>query len=438
MRKKYGILFLAACLLLLTGCLKSTEDLYALPKQSDEYQELQQAISAVLSPDAEYSAPISGSNRQAIQLADLDGDGENEAIAFLKTTGEMPLKAYIFKSVDGSYQNSAIIEGNGSSFQSVEYLQLDGAGGQELVIGWQVSNQVTKAVSVYSLRPDGMIELMNASCTEYRSVDMEGDGRSELFLLRFNAEEQTGVAELYSYRDGALERQPEAQLSQGISAIKRIITGFVTENVPAVFVASSYDESHIVTDVFAVRDGVFQNIASRNENGMASTVRDYFVYAADVDSDGLIELPNPVPLMPTTESTTSYWAIEWYNLNLEGERIKKLRTYHNFQASGGWYLELPDEWRSLVIYRGNNVGSVAGYVFAIWNERGESEELFTIYAFTGSRRGELAESDGRFALGQKGETTYAASLGAKRDDLTEERLRRLFHFIKIDWNTGET
>ena len=82
MRKKYGILFLAVCLLLLTGCLKSTEELYALPKQSDEYQELQQAISAVLSPDAEYSAPISGSTGRPFSWPIWMGMGRTRPLPF--------------------------------------------------------------------------------------------------------------------------------------------------------------------------------------------------------------------------------------------------------------------------------------------------------------------------------------------------------------------
>ena len=147
----------------------------------------------MLGSDAEYAAPVSGSNRQAIQLSDLDGDGEYEAIAFVRTSGELPLKAYIFALRDGAYQNIAIIEGNGSSFQSVEYIQLDGEGGAELVLASQVSNQISRALSVYSLRKEGLTELMSAACSEYRAVDLNQDGKNELFLVRFSSDEPTGA-----------------------------------------------------------------------------------------------------------------------------------------------------------------------------------------------------------------------------------------------------
>ena len=437
MKRKFRLAALAVLVMFtLSGCLKSTEDLYRLPQQSSGYYNLQAEIAAVLNAGAEYSAPVDGQNRQPIQLADLDGDGENEAIVFLKTSEAMPLKAYVFDLLDGVYKLDAIIEGNGTSFQSVEYAQLDGIGGLELIIGWQVSNQVTKAITAYSLRADGIIELMSANYSEYKTVDLNVDGLTDVLLIRFSAGEQSGVAELYSYRGGQMERAPEAYMSTGVSSIKRMITGNMDSNVPAVFVASIYADTYIVTDVFALKDGVFQNVTVKDETGKASTVRNHYVYASDIDNDGLIELPNPTALRQyNAEATDNYWAIEWYNLTLTGERVLKKTTYHNY--SGGWYVELPKQWENLVVYRGNPVGSVRGYVFATWDGQTQAKAMFTIYAFTGYHRNELAVQDGRFILAQKGDVTYAAKIESANTNLTIEGLKGLFHFIQLDWNSGE-
>ena len=436
--KRKILLAAMACLIMfaLSGCLKSTEELYRLPQQTSLYQNLQAEIAAVLNAGAEYSAPVAGQNRQPIQLADLDGDNEDEAIVFLKTDEATPLKAYIFERIEGQYKLNTIIEGNGTSFQSVEYAQLDGVGGLELLIGWQVSNQVTKAITAYSMRADGMIELLSANYSEYKTVDLNTDGLTDVMVLRFSAEDQSGVAELYSYRGGQMERAPEADMSTGVSSIKRIITGYMDANVPAVFVASLYADNFIVTDVFALKDGTFQNVAVKDETGKASTVRNYYVYATDIDNDGLIELPNPVALKQyNAEATDNYWSIEWYNLTLTGERVLKKTTYHNY--TGGWYMDLPEQWENLVVYRGNPVGSVRGYVFASWDGQGQAKVMFTLYAFTGYHRNNLAAQDGRFILAQKGDVTYAAKIETANINLTMEGLKALFHFIQMDWNSGE-
>ena len=63
---------------LLSGCfLEPAEGLYAVPKQSEDYYNLQSAIDAAMPAGATYSPPTAGENQQAVQLADLDGGGED-------------------------------------------------------------------------------------------------------------------------------------------------------------------------------------------------------------------------------------------------------------------------------------------------------------------------------------------------------------------------
>ncbi len=444
MRKKImGLFGLAALCMLLTGCLvQSMDELYMLPRQSEEYYDLQQAIDTVMTEGTSYAAPSSGSNQQPVQLADLDGDGEDEAIVFLRGSGENPLKLYLFDLVGETFENIAVIEGSGSSFDSVEYVQLDDEPGVEIVVGRQVSDQVLQALGVYSLHGDHVVELMNCNYTEYTVADLTGDGLGDVFVLRFDAEGRTGVAELYTCVDGIMEREPEASMSTGVDSIRRIISGRIENDVPAVLVVSTFEESGIITDVFAMRGDVFTNITSGPGTDLSAlTVRNYYVYATDVDSDAQIELPEPQQLTPAegTEGTDTYWIIHWYSLSIDGTRTRKMTTYHNY--SGGWFLVLPDEWLDgLSVSRSEEVSGVRGYVFSHRADTDEpAEEILTIYAFTGDERNTLAQSDGRFILGTKGDTTYAASIGSDvwARKLSEEEVKQRFQYIQIDWNTGE-
>ena len=78
LRRFSPVLLAGALCLLLSGCfVKTVDELYTLPRHSDEYDNLQMAIDEVMAADGcSYSAPVSGSNQQSVQLADLDGDGE--------------------------------------------------------------------------------------------------------------------------------------------------------------------------------------------------------------------------------------------------------------------------------------------------------------------------------------------------------------------------
>ncbi len=428
-----GALIFAAAL---TGCAgRSAEALYALPKQPDEYYELQTAIDQILVTGASYAGPLTGSNQQAVQLADLDGDGQDEAIMFIKATGERPLKVYVFdRDGEGNYVNTGVMEGDGSAFDSVEYAQLDGEPGLEILVGRQLSEQISQSLCAYSYRDGRLTELMSANYAEYTVVDLDGDDRRDVFVLRAPSEERAAVAELYRYGDGQMEREPEAQLSAGAKQVKRIITGFVAQGVPAVFVASAYGEDMIITDIFACGSQEFRNVSTNSQAGLsAQTVRSYNVYATDIDSDGLIELPAPVAL-PSETGDTTYWIIDWYNLQPDGSRDPKMSTFHSYL--NGWYLEIPDRWHDrLTVSRQEE-----GYVFSKWNGRGQAtQEILTIYAFTGEDRLERAQTEGRFLLAEKGETAYAARLGScdLAQSLTKEELSAMFRFIRVDWNTGE-
>ena len=88
---------LAALVVSLCGCfLDPAEYLYEIPKQPEDYYELQSAIEKAMPEGASYSPPTAGDNQQAVQLADLDGDGEDEAVVYLKTSGSSPLSVCVF------------------------------------------------------------------------------------------------------------------------------------------------------------------------------------------------------------------------------------------------------------------------------------------------------------------------------------------------------
>lgn len=436
MRRSSCLLGLILWLLLcLNGCyLKTGEELYSLPQPPEDYLDLQIALNAVLDEGAEYAAPVSGANRQSVQLVDLDADGEKEAVAFFRASGDRPLRLCIFQKINDSYQLCATIDGTGSAIDSVEYINIDGRPGLEIILGWQVSDSVAQYLGVYALDGWRVTELMSASYSEYCTVDLDQDGQSELFLLKGDAEGRTGVAQLYRYDGSQMEKEPDVAMSVNVENLQRIITGYMEPGLMAVFVASSYEQSGIVTDVFVLQDDLFYNASvSPDGSGLsAQTVRNYYIYADDIDEDGIIELPMPVQL-PQARDGESFWAIEWYNLELDGSRKSKQLTYHNY--AGGWYLDLPEAWRDkLTVYRTEgNAGWI--YTFALWN--GEGQEPMPLVHISPISGTGAKLSNGWFVLGTVSDLTYAALIPPETKHLTKDELVERFHVIRYDWNTGE-
>lgn len=438
-RKLILICLLLGAVLVMTGCsMRTVEDLYKIPKRSRDYNDLQAAIDSAMT-DLAYCAPLSGENRQTVQTADLDGDGEDEYLLFAKGAQEKPLRILVFRNVDDSYVNIATVECNGAAFDHVEYVDMDGHGGKEIVVGRQLSDQVIRSASVYTMFEDEMVQLVSVNYTKLLTTDLDGDTYAELFLLRpGQTETDNGVAELYSMKNGSMERYNEVAMSQPADRLKRIIVGKLDGGKSAVYTASAVGDSSLITDVYTVLDNKLANVTLSSDSGTSvQTMRNFYVYADDIDNDGVVELPYLITMkpLPDMNGADMYHLIRWYAMTARGTVVDKMYTFHNFV--GGWYVQLDSDWatRIAVVNQGSQ------YEFFIWDEEYKTRsKLMTLYTFTGQNREEQGSSDGCFLLHKTDSVVYAAILEeiATEYGLSQEDIIYSFRLIQQDWKTGET
>ncbi len=428
---------LAACLLL-CGCMRTVDEMYQLPKRSDAYNDLQSVIDSAMSGLA-YCAPLTGENQQNVQLADLDGDGEQEYILFAKGNEERPLRILVFRKMQDTFAHINTVSCNGSAFDQVEYVDMDGKGGMEMIVGRQLSDQVIRSASVYAFAQNELVQLASANYTKFLTADLDGDKLSDLFILRpGQLDTDNGVAELYSMKNGALDRYNEVSMSQPVDMLKRIIVGKLDGGSAAVYVASAVGDKALITDVYATADGVLKNVTFSNESGTSvQTMRNYYVYADDIDNDSVVELPHLITMKPMNEmqATDTHQLIRWYAMSSDGGEVEKMYTYHNFV--GGWYVRLDSSWAQRIVVL--NLGYQCD--FYIWDEAYKTtDRLFSVYALTGQNKEEQASVKDRFTLYKTDSTVYAASLEeiASEYGLTQETVTYSFQMIQKDWKTGET
>ncbi len=441
MKKRILLPMLMTCMaLLFSGCaMRTVEEMYALPKRSDEFREMQSAIDTAMY-GMTYASPQSGENQQTVQMADLNGDGTDEILVFAKGATEKPLQILIFAQDEkGHVRTMETIGSNGLAFEQVEYVEFDDRPGCELVVGIRVGDQVQRSVAVYTFHSgDAELMLLNGY-SKFVACDLDENGRDELMVLRPGEQEtEKGMAVLYHFGNGQIERSVEMVLSESPANIRRIMQGKLQNGVPAVFVASSVDPNTIITDVLTIRDNQLTNITvSDGVNTSIQTLRNYYVYAEDIDEDGIVEIPSIITMKPISSwgHEGEKYFLRWYSLDDNGWEYDKRFTFHNFV--GGWYLRLDGSWASrITVEQFNGV-----YAFYLWDETYQvATPLFTLYVFTGSNRDEEAVNDGRFALYRAEGVAYSASLteAAALYDITEEYLIDSFRLIRQDWQTGET
>lgn len=440
MKNRICFLALLLCVVsILCGCtMQTVDEMYRLPRRSESDNNLQSAIDEAMS-GLHYAAPIAGENQQTVQMSDLNGDGELEYIVFARDAVNKALRILVLHRQGDAFRLLSVIESHGSSFEQVEYVSLDNRPGMEMVVGRQVSDQLSRSLSVYTFYDGTPEQLLTTNYLKFLTCDLDENGKDELMLIQSGeSDADCGVATLYSYNNNGIERSREVKLSASADTVKRIIPSRLQSGESAVYVASALDASAVITDVFTLREGVFTNISYSRELGTSvHTLRNYYVYADDIDSDTILELPNLITMQPIRNSTSAeqQYLIRWYAMDLNGTEHTKRHTFHNYVD--GWYLELEDSWaeRVSVVQAGSTLW------FYIWDAGfKKADPVFSVYVLSGADREEAAEADNRFVLLRAEGVIYAARLesGAADYQITKEDLTPCFHLIHQAWKTGET
>ncbi len=429
-KRGLALVLAAAALLGLSGCGSGSIDrLFSLPQPADEYLQLQELIDAEIAQGCEYAAPTGGSYRQSVQLCDLDGDGESEALAFLRDAGQNG-KINIYKLSHGRYQLVLTLVGEGSAIGAIDFSDLNGDGFADLTVSWQLGTEL-RMLTVYDLSGWGGEKLLTTDCTEFLVSDMDGDGTAELLVVSLAAA-GGGAVSLYSFVSDGEPESRSARLSAGVTVLQRLRACSLEGGVPALLAESFCTDGALVSDLFALRNGEFVNVTLDAETGVSRARRTYAVYSSDIDGDHCIEIPSPTSLF-TQSQGSNFWSIAWIGYDINGKATEKLDTYHCY--SDGWYLILPQGWHdTLTVRRDDSVSGERSVVLSDINRStGEITDKLIIYTLTGENRAERAQLDGRFVILEEESTVYAAQIIG---DITPDEVKACFRIIYTEWSTG--
>jgi len=424
--------------MLLTGCLRITaDDLYSLPEISPEYLRLQAHINDLRNQGAVFAPPTRGPNRQAVQLVDLSGTGTNEVIVFFSVPGDSALRIYIFELVDGDYALADIIEGVGTEIESVRYIDMDGDGVKELVIGWQMGSAL-RYMSIYSMSGlHSQLLVSSVEFTEMAIYDLTDDGKDDVIIFRMPIQDAGAVAEVFSLmQDGEIIKE-EAKLSNGIESISRVLTGTLLDGTPALFIDSegSFENGSLVTDVLAKTSDGFNNISLHMASGISEDTVRHRMSSSEINKDGIIKVPYLRRLI--AQSETEYFAIDWFAFRASGQSTLMLTTYHN--TFDEWFLILPRDWREKVsVRREDSVPGERTIIFSFFaNPLGPHEDFLKIFKLSGENAVERANAGQRTLLRTEGTSAYAYEITAPPDSFgltfNDAIIRENFRLLYSEW-----
>ena len=434
---KKCILLLAGLALaaVLSGCTvfdSSVEQLFTLPRMAPEYTGLSQQLDSLISQGYEYASPSGGRNIQSVQMVDLEDDGRQEALVFLRRSAdEKPLKIMVYRlDGDDSYSLLCTIESSGTAVDSVYYQDLNGDGRRELIVGWRISADV-QTLAAYSIEPEP-VALMSCGYSRFSIQDLNGDGAPSLLVIRADGE-LGPVAEFYGWQEEQMGVSYRCRLSSSMTALNRgsVVTGMADRNTPAVFITGVDTTSMAVTDILIYRpEAGLVNVALDKTSGVSAAVYPYRQLAPqDIDGDGVTEIPCP---LGDSAAEQTDGLVSWMSWQSDGRFQQTAKTYHSL--SSGWYFTIPASWWSW------EVDAVTG---GIQNEsqmtlRINGDSVLTIYTITGENRDNRSRMGSRIVLRRQATTVYAGEVYeiAPYYGMDEDLLRRSFSLILGTWNNS--
>ncbi len=413
-------------LLLLCGCSPySAENLFSPPALPEEYAQLNAALGEVRATGAEYVYPASGINRQAVQMFDLDTDGEDECVVFFRNPEHADeVQIYLYEHTDGKYWLYATAAGLSSTITSVEYADVLGRGNHELIVGFEQNGK--KTIAVYEKTDEGLLSQYEMGYDYLVIHDLSGDGVSDLNLITSATGEPARVS-VHTVQNGRMVPMSQAYLSCTADAISRVSVG-KTGGMPAVFVTSARGNGY-VTDVVCVHDRVLKNLAVG-----APVYCEYPLYVTDLDGDGELEIPKGVP--DPMANASAMWEVVWCSYGEDSLLKEEQCTYHC--ADQNWYLALPLSWKGKVKTECDS-SSAAVVKASFYTET--YEPIFTFAAISGEKRMTLMELEGMTQVGEQDKTVYAVKIERERyldEVLTPEWLGGIFRNRRSLWTDSNS
>lgn len=387
---------------LLSSCIGiSASDVLKAPLPSKDYTVLQKEVDKKITAGAVYSPPEAGEYRNTIQLVDIDGDGTDEAIAFLREArASGKFNVYVYKKAREQYLEIGSIKGSGTAIDSVSYPIISPTGTRAIVINWKLGRDINRGMSIATL--DNVNDtfkintILDTNCLEFIIYDFDDDGAEEIITIV--DEINMKKANLYEIESNKINLVSSVSLSEEILKISKTRVGQIKGGINALFIDSLIDDTPaLITDILIYNNNL-ENITINKETGSGmKTYRPININVEDVNRDSIIEVPKARAFEP--KSQDSLWLIDWYAYSADGSNDKALSTYHNI--SEGWFYKFNSYWvKNVKAYKRTENGS-SHISFQDGNT-----VLLEVYIFVGDNRDYYASQEGNIVIAETSNAVY--------------------------------
>lgn len=393
-----------------SGCAMSevsTDELMRPPQLSQSRQQVQSAINKLLGGTQTLVAPSGGEHRSSINLADLDGDGQNEAICFCVNAETKLIEVILLQKAGDNWQQRGKFSSDATTVDRLDVADLDQDGVAELIIGWSYLAGGEHTLQVLQLSKNSLLSIYNNRSTQYKllqrkkprivSIDLSGD-----------------AASLLGFKDKSFSSLSSVPIDPRITALTSVIASKTTTELPAVYFDAQLEDQSYHTEVLVVNNEYLENKLFTDEG--SGVHRALNIRCADINGDSIPEIPQ-CAAMEQGEGTGyyTYWSA------FDGENL--LQPLTTFTApTDRFYFVYPEYWIDRVFVRQD---STIQRLYHFVSPSGEA--LYSLRVFTPTEFSQVLPSERWVLLSESADKVIAY----KKQEFADKR-----PFSKAEWATA--
>lgn len=343
MKLKLSFILALITALVFTGCSMSPSgsDLLHPPKTTGNEAEIEQLIESTAKGSYMLKYPNNGDYRSAIITNDFDKDGEDEAIAFYRTTDNEPVtNMLIMSDTKNGFKTCLNYETQYTDIDCVQFADYDFDGIDEILVGFVTyTSGINELVAFdYNTEKDTAkaVEL-TSQYSSFTTGDFDSDRSNEIMLLTLSSADTKAKATLIDYDKNQLYIQSSCNMDSNVIKFDNIQSALINTDTYGVivdgFTSDSYNSQVIVFNEAKLQIEVCKATAERTQP----------MQSRDIDDDGFIEIPeiSSSPMAKKADPQSAAPMITWYGSVSENnptEFLPEIYSFGSFEYSYGFML----------------------------------------------------------------------------------------------------
>lgn len=442
--KRTVSLILIFCLFatVLSGCSFTNvgiEGLLSAPKLSKEQTEIHEALIESVGKNIQLKYPLSGDERSAFVIRNLDNEKSDEAIVFYKktntTASESIIRINILDQINGKWQSVYDSHQVGEEVDNVIISKLGSDNITYITVGFGITNQTDKTMQVYKYS-DGVLESVYTDTYSIMDVlDLDNDKKNEIVLIKKPSGNESPVFQMCNFitlDDSMFVSKSEIQMRNDSVSFVNMKNSMLDDNTKAVFVDSIKGDGNVQTEVIYYEKGALVNPFLLDDTLALKTSRLPGYYSQDIDNDGLIEIPVTSPFtgyIGVSSAKNTLNNTEWKTFDKNGVLTKKHDSYYNINNS--YVFVVLGRWAGKVTIKTDTVTDEIVFYKYDGEMKEEMPELLRIMVTTHQKSLEYVNK-GYTIIKSQGQVDYLVKLGDLEDKkflMTMSEIKDCFHIL---------